>query len=441
MKGIRWPALRHLLVLAVVAYSVLHVAYSLWRYNIFVEGRQSLDLWRVFDETAKWRAAGTGPLPLHAVLYPPLYYLLLWPLTSWEFRHVVYLFYFPQFIFFPIAVVCLVKAISPLERPRPMEYLFAGVLTANFQPLLETLALHKVEGLETLLICLALYALKKNRRALTGVLVFLAANLKYLPGILGVYFVLKRDWRVVKGVLVSLLVYLVVLIPVFGASGIATYVFRYPMTMLFEHEHEGTRPEASMEFQTLTGTINRWFVGPEKMAEHVRTQGYIVVPHADVALRMATVLKVVLLALYLYVIFRARRRDGRTTQWVSSLYEISLTLLMIFMIAQATRVHYAILLLPAFVIVGLVFYHHGRLFPWTARLFFWVAYGLTAMVVPGGLLNTLPPHPLWGQHHSFAYLWMSFPFYGYVLLGLSILLCYRTLQRSPGLLDSREPGG
>lgn len=68
---------------------------------------------------------------------------------------------------------------------------------------------------------------------------------------------------------------------------------------------------------------------------------------------------------------------------------------------------------------ALLLFHHPRVFQWKEKLLFVLAYGLTAMLIPGGLLNQLPPNPLF---------WISLSFYGYVLLGVCILLCYSRLQ-------------
>ncbi len=419
--------LRRWLLAAAAVYTALHVGYSLWRYNVFTGGQQSQDFFRVLDETRTWRT--TGSLSLNAVLYPPFYYGLLLPLTYLPFRSVVYLLYFTQFLWYGAALRWMVRAVSPLSRPAAMEYGMAALLLLNFQPFLETLAMHKVEGIEFALICWAIDALRRRRDALTGILVFIAANLKYLPGFLVFYFLAKREWRVLKGMCIAGLIYLAVLIPVFGPAGIKAYVVDYPLTLLVAHRHEGTRMEASMEFQTLTGTVNRWFAGTEGMVEHFKSQGYPPVPQPALATAVAAGLKLILLIGYLWLIRRRWRRAERAAQWPLYLLEISLTLLMIFMLAPASRVHYAILLAPAFIITGLLLYHHHRLFGWTERLLFASAYALTAMLIPGGLLNRLPPHPLWGVKHSFAYLWFSLPFYGYVLLGACVALCHVKLRQ------------
>jgi len=216
---------------------------------------------------------------------------------------------------------------------------------------------------------------------------------------------------------------------IMATGGTWSAVVTYPLALAFDHQHEGNRPEASIEFQTLSGTVNRWLVGPEGMVRHLQTQSYAAVSHPGLALALAAVLKLGLVGGYLYAMRRRWTARARETHWPVVLCELSLTLILIFVIAQASRVHYAILLLPAFVSAALLLARYPQVLGWPERLLFAVAYGLTAILIPGGLLNRLPPHPLWGPYHSFAYLWFSLPFYGDLLLGACLLRCRARLRR------------
>ena len=422
------PLLMKLLLALLVAYSVAHVGYSILRYNPISYPYVSGDFGRAYGEMLLVRDHAV--LAPHEVLHPILYYVLLRPLAPLPFTTVVKLLYFSQFILYALAIWWMVKAASGASRPRAIDYLLVTLLTVNFQPFLETVALHKVEGIEFMLICLAIYSFRKRRDVLTGALVVLGANLKYLPGLLGLYFLVKREGRVIAGMLVALALCLVVSVVAVSEAGTPwTSVVTYPLALLFDHQHEGNRPEASIEFQTLSGTVNRWLVGPEGMVTHFKTQSYATVSHPGLAVAIAAVLKLGLVGLYLYTMRRRWTVRTRETQWPVVLCELSLTLTMIFVIAQASRVHYAILLLPAFVNTALLLRRYPDVLGWPERFLFAAAYSLTAILIPGGLLNRLPPHPLWGSHHSFAYLWFSLPFYGHLLLGACLLRCRARLAR------------
>jgi hypothetical protein len=419
-----------LLIAALIGYSLAHVGYSVVRYNPLSSPYVSGDFRRVFEEMQRWRATGT--LDQHEVLYPPLYYVLLLPLAHLEFTSVVHLLYFSQFLWYVLAVLLMAKIVAEGPAPSAMEYLLASLLTANFQPFLETVAMHKkVEGLEFFLICLAIYLFKQRRDVFAGAVVVFAANLKYLPGILVLYFLAKREVRAIAGMVIALAVCLAVsIVAVSGEQGEWATLVAYPAMLLLGRQHEGNRPEASIEFQTLSGTVNRWFVGPDGMMAHFKTQSYVPVSHPELAFGFAALLKLMFLAVYLFVVRRRSPPQVRQAQWPVALYEFSVTLVMAFVIAPASRVHYAILLLPAFVFTGLLLYRYQTVLGWPQRLLFGLSYALAAMLVPGGLLNRLPPHPLWGPYHSFAYLWFSLPFYGYLLLGGCVLWCRARLQPS-----------
>ena len=427
------------LLAVLVAYSVLHVGYSIVRYNPISEPYASGDFKRAYGEMLRWRQ--TGVLEPHEVLHPPLYYVLLRPLAPLPFTAVVTLLYVSQWLWYGLAVWLMVRAAWGTSKPPAAAYLLAALLTVNFQPFLETVALHKVEGIELLLICLVIDLYRRRRDSLAGAVVVLAANLKYLPGILGLYFLVKRETRAIAGMLAAAALCLVVSVSAMSGSGAGwASVVRYPLLLLADHQHEGNRPEASIEFQTLSGTVNRWFVDTDGMVTHFRTNNYVPVGHPALALALAAALKAAAVVLFVYAMRRRWTAQARQAQWPAVLCELSLTLILIFVIAQASRVHYAILLLPAFVSAALLLARHPDVLGWPERILFAAAYGLTAILIPGGLLNRLPPHPVWGSHHSFAYLWFSLPFYGYLLLGACLIRCRARLLRA-GVVAAEQGAG
>lgn len=311
-------ALKRILWGALLAYTALHLTYSVVRYDVF-SGLSSGDFNRAYGESMEWKSfLNASAQRWH--FHPPFYYTILLGVDALlgGRQNVVYFFYGIQFLLFPLAIVCLVKTVWEGQgRPSWAAYGVAAVLAVNFQPFLETLAQHKVEGLEFVLICVALLAFRRGRDLWCGSLLMLAANLKYLPALLLVHFGAKREWK----------------------------------------------------------------------------------------------------------------RQEREEKWPRHLLEISLTLVMILVISQASRVHYAILALPAFLIVGLILYQQGRTFPLREKLLFGLAYACTGMLIPGGLLNRLPPHPVWGRMHSLMYLWWSLPFYGVLLLGFCAMLMYHRILK------------
>ena len=423
---------RPILILLLI-YTALHLIYSVVRYNVF-DGNSSGDFNRAYQEALDWRRSlQTGQRM--GVFHPPLYYGLLLCLDS-VFRgmkNLAYFFYFIQFLLFPWAIWLLAKGGAADPRLVSRRSLIAATLLClNFQPFLETLAQHKVEGLEFVLICLAVVLYRRRRDLPAGALVMLAANLKYLPAILIGHFIWKREKKVLAGAALGGIAVLAVLTCWVGPIRVKEAVFQYPLELLFAHKYEGTVPEGSVEMQTLSGTVNRWFAQPlpgHTFEEYIRVGSYMPVPNPAFALRMAAALKGLLILGWLFVLRRRFPPQQRESLWRVHLLEISLSLVMIFVISQAARVHYAILLLPSFVYVALLLAQEPQRFRRPEKCLFAGAYFLSAMVIPGGLLNSsrLPAHPIWGNQYSLAYLWYSLPFYGTLLLGACIAVCLNRL--------------
>ena len=417
------------LFLALLLYSFLHLGYSVLRYNAF-SGISSGDFNRVYQEATYWvRSATYSP---DGVWHPPFYYWLLITLDRWlgGQQNLIYFFYFLQFLLFPWAIHLLVQSVrAPSSRfGFPVLYGASAILVLNFQPLLETLAQHKVEGIEFFLICLAIWAFRREKDGLCGAAVVLATNLKFLPGILLLYFLVKREWKVLWGAAAGMGILLMILIFSFSAQTLRSGLIQQPMDQLFSHRLEGTSPNASVEMQTLTGMVNRWLAKPKpptSFMEYITRGSYMPVPQAKLAQALSVGLRLLLLAGWLALIRHRWRRTERQARWSLFLLEISVTLVMILVVSQAARVHYGILLLPGFVILGLLLLQQSSAFHLTEKLLFFVGYGLSAMVVPGGLLNRLPPHPMWGTRYSQWYLWWSLPMWGYLLLGLCAVLCWK----------------
>lgn len=429
-------ALKRTLWALLVVYSILHLGYSVLRYNV-VGGASSGDFQRVYGEAEQWRASlGDGAKGWH--FHPPFYYaILLWLDVLLGGRQpLAYFFYFIQFLFFPLAIVCLVKVVwggpAGLGQPPLKAYGIAAVLAVNFQPFLETLAQHKVEGIEFSLICFAIYAFQRKRDGLCGGLLMAAANLKYLPALLIAHFGAKREWRVLAGSLIGAAAILAAVCAAFGPRILSSGFLGQAADLMMDHEHEGNAPLASAEMQTLSGTINRWFARPRPntpFMEYIRRGSYMPVPNPAFAQNLAFGLKMLAVAGWLVFIRRRWSRQERQERWSLHLLEISLTLVMLLVISQASRVHYSILILPGFIIAALILLREGTRFPMREKCLFGLAYALTGMVIPGGLLNLLPPHPAWGRLHSWMYLWWSLPFYGILLLGLCVILCHNRLLR------------
>ena len=413
-----------------VAYSILHLGYSVWAYNPLRYDVASNDVYQVYQRMNRWRQTGDFSqvgLKGEGVYYPSLYALLFLPLTNLPFKQVACLLYSLQFIFLPLAILCMVWAACPDRCPALKEFAMAGILAANYQPLLETVAKFKVEGMEVFLIALAVLAFRKGRDFLTGILLVLAMNLKYLPGILLGYFILKREVQVARAAAMAQGLVFWVVILFLGWGTFRTFTVQYPFRVLSDPATSYNWRVTRVAWQSLSGTIDRWFAAPVPPEDFLKGGGPISRP--DLAKGVAVCLKGIFLALSLWVIRRRWPVFERRQRWPFYLLEISLALVMLVILIRGFAVHYGILLLPAFLFVGSVLIHRWGDFRWVEKGLFIVGYSLSATLLPGGLMRHLPAHPLWGQEYYSIYLWGSLPFFGYLLLFLCTLLCHHRLRK------------
>jgi len=431
--------------LFLIFFSLLRLEFNVAKYNPthaqWARGGEFTEVYRSAVELKKGNSPFAGrPHPLH----PLLYFLILQPFTYFKYKYAAYFFYFSQFIIFPAAIFFLVKAVSDGNPPPPAAYGIAAILAINSQPLLETLSRYKVEGLEFFLISLALLAFKRKKDLLTGALLFIAFNLKYYPGILIVYFMVKRELKVLAGVGITALVLLFVLAAFYGLEKVWFFTLQHPFGYFFDTAPTIDGTFSSLEWQSLHAAINRLSilsVSASDFSALVREVVTLSLTRPWLSLGLAIFLKIFLGGLYFYFIRNHWAMNQREEKWPFYLLEISLTLLMLPVFLHYFRHHYGILILPAFVITGLVLYQRWNLFRLKEKILFGTAYFLSGVEGPPELLYHIPPLAGWAENYWWPlYLGMSFPFYGYLLLGGCVILCSLKLLQlsSPIAITSNQ---
>lgn len=416
------PLQKGLFALALL-YSLFHLAYSVVTYNPIATPSISSDFYASTLEAAHWKE--TGELKLVGstnMPYPIFFYWWLSPLTGLPYPVLSAGLYLGQFFLFAWALALLVRTAAPDSALRPMEYLAAVLLAANFQPFLETLSQHKAEGLEFFLLCAAIFAFKKGMDFQSGAAIFFAAALKYLPGWLAIYFLLKREWRVVTGFLLAGALCVTVFSLLFGIDAFWNLGVRQTLWLGFAPKAESNLPTAVFELQSLTQVVHRCFtrVDPSYLREILAgaQQAWVTAPGA--AWWVGMVLKALFFSAFLFWIRKGYSPSQRDKAWPLILLEISLALVMIPILFKSFRLHYGILLLPAFITTGLLILQHWKQLKGMEKILFGAGFALSGMILPGGLFR--------GTLAVRLYQWWSFPFYGYLLLGISILLCRHRLQ-------------
>ncbi|GEM_PF-4737161 len=419
-------------------YTLAHFGYSIAAYNPLTHPVSVNDLRVTFLEAQHWRQ--TGDLVLLGgtnVFYGLLYYGFLALFSAFSFEQLILPFYLSQLVLFPLSIFFLMKAVAR-KRIGWKEIILAAVLTLNFGPFLESFASCKVECLEFYLICLAFYGFLKGWDWLAGAGVVSGMLMKYLPGFLGIYFLLKRKWKTVLWCLAWGLVLSGALWAVFGGRIFWETGVGHFLALVFSPKVETNELIALLEWQTLSSTLNRLFAqtdSPRMWDLVLKTAGTAPVQHARWVIALALTLKMIFVGIYLWVIGRRWPTLNPKAQRLLYALEMSLTLLMTVILVQAVRIHHGIILLPAFLTTALLLFQYRGSFGRIEKALFLSAYALSAVLIPGGLLNRLPPSPIWGQSHARMYYWLSLPFYGYLLLFFCIVLCHRKLRSRPGLIS------
>lgn len=412
-------------------YSLFRLLYSVWTYNPIRTPSISGDFQASYAEALHWRQTGEFKLMgFTNVPYPPFFYWWLFPLTHLPYPSVSALLYVSQFFLFAWALALLAKSAAADSRLRLMDLLACALLAVNFQPFLETLSTHKIEGLELFLICAAIFAFKKGRDLGAGALIFLAAGLKYLPGILLLYFLLKKETRVVAGFLLAGALCMAAFALSFGPHAAWDLGVRQTLWVGFHPDAESNHPMANFEWQSLSQVLNSFFAQAgsfRALGERLNASQAVPVAVPKDLFWLGIALKSLFFAGFLFLV-RRRPREDRARRWPLILLEISITLLMLPILLQAFRIHYGILLLPAFAATGLLILSNRDLMRLKEKVLFGLGFALSGMLIPGGLLNKLPAHPSFGGPYARLYEWWSLPFYGYMLFSLSVLLCYKRFQ-------------
>ena len=129
-------------------------------------------------------------------LYPPLMAQLLMPVALNASFQTTYA------IWFVVNVALLIATVALLSRQtrRP---LWLWLVAPLFMPALQAIAIGQVTILLLALFAGAWLAVEREQRDLAGVLLALATWIKVFPAFVIVYFIWRRDWRVVRGALIG----------------------------------------------------------------------------------------------------------------------------------------------------------------------------------------------------------------------------------------------
>ncbi len=225
-----------------------------------------------------------------------------------------------QFVFLAVNVAVLIGSAALLQPYMPGSWKPSTVWIAMilFVPTLQAIYIGQITVIMMGLLIGAWVAVHKGQRRLAGGLLALAAWIKVYPALLVVYFLLKRDWRVIQGVAVAGIALGMMQIAISGpAEVIAFFETLFDLTA-------GGQPFATYENLSVFAFVSRLF------EENAQVQPLLVDDSLFRATRIGLTLGI--LALTALAIYRgkAETRKG-TVDWRFDLEYglVALTILML----------------------------------------------------------------------------------------------------------------
>ena len=145
-----------------------------------------------------------APRGLHyTFIYPPLVGVLMWPLSALPLGP-------GAMVWFVVNVACTLHAawiLSRLLAPAGRTHVFfAAALVLALPSTVENIMLGQLHALLLYLMVLTFAGLRRGRPATGAVALGVATGIKLLPGILGVYFIVRRQWRALAVFVLTLII-------------------------------------------------------------------------------------------------------------------------------------------------------------------------------------------------------------------------------------------
>lgn len=224
--------------------------------------------------------------------YPPTWYLLFTPFTWMDWRDAHDLWLGANLVFVAASIVLILLAVG--YRPRSSEEILAlATLILGYSPLIFALKECQANSLALLIVCAALYLASRGKNALAGTLIALGAAVKVFPGILLLYFLWKRKFRLAAWGFASLAAIILFSIAAVGWDVHHWYFFNVAPTW-------ASNVRAFDMNQSIAGVIARAFVGGEGIAPIAHRPG--------LARALITSSQIALLAILLWTSRAAARR-------------------------------------------------------------------------------------------------------------------------------------
>ncbi len=321
--------------------------------------------------------------------YPPFFALVLFPLVRLPTLTALELWQEINLVFVVVAALLLAR----LYRFERSPWLWAGLafLLLSWRAIWDSIGYGQADLLLFLPLVGALYALRRGRGEVAGLLLALCTLLKLYPAFLVLFLLLRREWRGLAGYAVGMA----------GLSGLSVLLLGWPVHAVYLRDvlpisGGGT---AWIENQTLNGFFNRLFT--DRLALSPVTS-----PRADHLALAVGALFVLAAAWFVY----------RYGQKGAAGYDLGFSLLVttMLLVIPSAWVHYEVLLLLPFVQLLALAYTKGTL-PFRILAVLGVSLGLLCL----GNAWLFYDREVFGR---FWQLLLSYKVYGIVLLWLGLVM-------------------
>jgi alpha-1,2-mannosyltransferase len=182
---------------------------------------------------------------------PPLTALLTMPLTFFDLQTAIRLFFGLNTLLLVASVALIAISMGKYLLTYPY-WLIAVALVLNLDPVLDSLLLGQTDALILLLLVICFWAYRRGRDVIAGAALGLAAMIKISPGLLVLYFLLKRQMRIVASAVAAMLL--------LGGVSLLSAGFEVHAMFVTEILPKLLAGSAHFENQSLNGFFNRLFL-------------------------------------------------------------------------------------------------------------------------------------------------------------------------------------
>ena len=134
----------------------------------------------------------------HLYLYPPLLAQLLMPFIATLGERLT------AILWFCLNIACIIGTIQIMRRyTAPQHHIWLWLFPIIFTPFIHTLDLGQVTVIMMFIFMLIWHEWHHNRKIVAGMWLALLCWFKVYPAFVVIYFIIKRDWRVIYGVVIA----------------------------------------------------------------------------------------------------------------------------------------------------------------------------------------------------------------------------------------------